>query len=98
MKPLLITSAVMLFLGMFSGWPYGYYTLLRFVIFIVGCLITMAAHKMQRHGLMVAIGLIAVLFNPVIPVHLDKTTWRIIDFMVGVVFLILLFKIRKREE
>lgn len=95
-QPLLITAVVMLLLSIFSGWPYGYYTLLRLVVFITSGLITIAAYKMQKHGWMIGIGLVTLLFNPFVPVHIDKTTWRVIDFIVAAVFLILLFKIKKK--
>ncbi len=96
LQPFLITNVVMLFLSMFPGLPYGYYTLLRLVVFIAGGLITIAAYKMQKHWWMIGVGLIALLFNPFIPVHFDKATWRVIDFIVAIVFLILIFRIRSK--
>ena len=87
----------MLLLSIFSGWPYGYYTLLRLVVFITSGFVTIAAYKMQKYGWMIGVGLAALLFNPLVPIHLDKTTWRVIDFIVSVLFLTLLFKIKKKE-
>jgi uncharacterized membrane protein YesL len=88
----------MLLLALFSGWPYGYYTLLRLVVFVTSCLIAIAAYRMQQQGWVVGIGIIALLFNPFIPVHLDKSTWRILDFIVAFIFAILLFRIKAKER
>ncbi len=98
LQPFLITNVIMLLLGMFSGWPYGYYTLLKLVVFIAGVLITIAAYKMQKHWWMIGSGMIALLFNPFMPVHFDKATWRVIDFIVAIVFLVLIFRIRSRRS
>lgn len=98
MKPLLIANIVILFLALFPGWPYGYYTLLRLVVFVTSCLITIAAYKMQQQGWVVGAGMIALLFNPFIPVHLDKATWRILDLIVAFIFAILLFKIKAKND
>ena len=97
-QPLLITASVMLFLGMFSGWPYGYYTLLRLVVFIVSGLIAVAAYKMQRHVWTISAGLIALLFNPFAPIHFNKATWRVIDFVLAVLFLVFAIKINKQNK
>lgn len=98
MKPLLVIAIIMLLLGMLSGWPYGYYTLLRLVVFVTSCLITIAAYKMQKNGWAIGIGFIAILFNPFMLVHLDKAIWRVVDFIVAVIFLNFLLRMRKNES
>jgi hypothetical protein len=40
-------------------------------------------------------GLVALLFNPLIPVKIDMATWGYLDIAVGVFFLVSLFFIRE---
>jgi hypothetical protein len=43
-------------------------------------------------------GVIAILFNPIAPVYLDKGTWVVIDLIVAALFLISIFKIKRRNN
>lgn len=43
-------------------------------------------------------GGIAILFNPIIPVHLTKDIWVIIDLIVAILFLVSIFKIKPKRE
>jgi len=49
---------------------------------------------------MALIGLliVAVLFNPVVPVHLPEQTWRIIDLVIAAAFIRLAFKPSKTQN
>ena len=61
--------------------PYGYYRLLRWV----ACAVAVAW----------ALGLVALVFNPLVPVHFEKATWRVLDAAAGVSFLCVLYFSRK---
>lgn len=37
-------------------------------------------------------GIIAVLFNPIEPVHLNKGIWQVIDFVTAIIFIVALKK------
>jgi len=43
-----IISAVFLFLAMFNGWPYGFFTLLRFVVFASTAYIAWIAYEAKQ--------------------------------------------------
>jgi uncharacterized membrane protein len=91
-KILSIVAAGMLFVALFDGLPYGYFTLLRFVVFAVGGYIAYRSYQKDGESLTLWLfGLIAILFNPIIPIHLERETWWVIDLVVGVIFLISLF-------
>lgn len=69
--------------------PYGYYTLTR--IIVCGCAACLAALSWTDGGGInkawaVAFALVAVLFNPLIPVYLRRETWFCIDLGVAAVF------------
>ena len=68
-----------------SIWPYGYYVLLRLVVTgvaIFGIVVLRGGGPADLVGL----GVVALLFNPIIPVHLPKVAWVFIDLSVAVYF------------
>jgi len=87
-RPLLWTGATMLLIAIPPVWPYGYYTLLRLVV--CGASIY-ALFYLPRISPGIAVGLVltALLFNPIIPVHLSKPIWIPIDISVAVFLFIL---------
>lgn len=69
---------------------YGYYQLLRWLVFICSGIL---AYKNYANKLLLGIFcFIAILFNPIIPVYFSKDTWRIIDMIVGLGFIIYFLK------
>jgi hypothetical protein len=68
--------------------PYGYNTFTRIVVCVMGSLFAFLLWNAGRIGqvLAVAVALIAVLFNPIIPVHLNRTTWFYLDIIAAAVF------------
>jgi len=88
-------SVVMLFLAMLSNlWPYGYYIFLRWVVAGTGAFAAYIAYNLEKTAWAVALGLVALLFNPIVPVHLAKDTWVVIDFLAAVFYLVMVFIIR----
>jgi FtsH-binding integral membrane protein len=65
--------------------PYGYYQVLRLVA--CGCAVVGAMH-LWRHseGLAVALGLVAIIFNPIFPVYFDRSVWSVLNVAALVVF------------
>ena len=76
--PQLIVSALLLW-ALNDANPYGYYIFLRLVCCGVFAYLTFKAATEHRQGWAWAFGLTAVLYNPVIRVHLDRETWSIIN-------------------
>lgn len=89
----IVVSIAMLFLAILPL-PYGYYTLLRLVVCGTAVYLTWFAKTINKQGWMWAMGFIALLFNPLIPIHLDKTSWVFIDLVVAIIFSITLFKLK----
>lgn len=82
-----LVSVVMLVLAVFEM-PYGFYTLLRLVVTAAAAIIAWRALSNQVRPLWAAMmGLIALLFNPFIPVYLTREVWFFIDILVAVVFI-----------
>ena len=43
-------------------------------------------------------GIIAILFNPIKPIHFDKGYWQVIDFIVAGIFVVLVFSKKQKVE
>ena len=62
-------------------WPYGYYNFLRITV----CGVTAwLAYTQWRHddalsGWVVALGATSVLYNPIVPVHLTRELWGVLN-------------------
>ena len=90
-------SVIMLLLAIPTFWPYGYYVLLRWAITISAIFLLWLAYESKKTFWLFLMGIVAILFNPIIPVHLDKETWVIIDIIVAVLFLVSIFKIKSKD-
>jgi Family of unknown function (DUF6804) len=66
--------------------PYGYYTLLRIVVclFAVCVAITEWDAGALGRGVSIAFGVVALLFNPLVPIFLKRATWHYIDIGIAV--------------
>ena len=89
-----IIAAAFLLLAMFDGWPYGFFTMLRFVVFTSSAYVAWMAYEAQKEKWVWIFGFLAVLFNPFIVIHLDREIWSIIDLIVGVFMIISLFALK----
>ncbi len=78
-------------LGAIGTWPYAYYQLLRWVVCGVGAYSAYMAHKSGRTSWAWVFGVIAVLFNPIVPFYLARNTWQVLDLAAAVPFLIFPF-------
>ncbi len=91
-----IIAIAMLLLAIPSGvWPYGYYILLRWVVTGAALFVLWASYELEKKAWIWIMGAVALLFNPIAPIHLNKETWVAIDFIVAGLFLISIFKIKK---
>jgi len=87
----LIISAVFLLSALLDGWAYGFFTLLRWVVFGSSAYLTWLAYNYEKGDWCWIFGFIALLFNPIIPVYLYRELWVIIDFLVAVFLIVSIF-------
>lgn len=98
MPPVVIYVAVaMLWIGA-APLPYGYYTLLRLVATIVFAWAAYVVYQRKHNILPYIFGLLALLFNPIIAVHLTKTIWAIIDIAAGIFLLATLRFVQQSDK
>jgi hypothetical protein len=82
-----VIAALALFAAL-AELPYGYYTLLRLVVCGTGAYTAFVMYGWRRTGLAWLFGFIAVLFNPVVTVHLSRGLWQPIDLACGICFVL----------
>lgn len=89
--------AALLFLGAMPL-PYGYYTLLRLVACGVFAFAAFVAHERKDQVLPWLYGLVALLFNPIIKIHLPKEAWVFVDISAGALLLVTAKTIRTPKK
>ena len=82
---LLITAIADLGLGI------GYYQILRWLV-TIGAIYWILQFNNKNQGLFITFCIIAILFNPIAPIYLDRELWQIIDFITAIIFIIPLIK------
>lgn len=90
-----VISIVMLLVAI-ADLAYGYYTLLRWVVTASAIFLVWTAYGLKRTFWLFLMGIVAILFNPIVPIYLNKGTWVIIDFIVAVLFLVSIFKVKSK--
>lgn len=93
--PIIISIALLMIASFSSPLEVGYYTFLRLVVCGTSTYLSYFAYKLNKTIWLWVEGLIALLFNPFIPIHFKITTWRGVDFVVAVIFVIYLIRFRK---
>ncbi len=76
--------------------PYAYFQIMRLVV--CGAVCFGAFTLKNRQGWLGTMAIIAVLFNPLLPVRLDRNTWQVIDLATGIVFLISISPVWKSSK
>lgn len=92
-----LLPSVMLIIAL-AKLPYGYYTLLRIVVTV--CAIVLAAEIKKRDNIgawFVAFVFVALLFNPLIPIHLTRGVWAPIDVGCALMFAAHMYFVRDRK-
>lgn len=98
MKLASIVCGVLLLAGI-ANLPIGYYSFLRIAVTLCAIVIMITKAKEVHPFWQVLFGIIAIVFNPVIPVYLyQKSLWIPIDASAGATFLLYGFKYKKHKN
>ena len=89
MKYLVSLTAVLLFITAFGDLhvQYSFYQMLRWLV-TTSAILAAIYNKDKNTSLFVSFCVIAVIFNPIIPIYFGKTNWKVIDGISGVIFTI----------
>ena len=91
-----LVTAILLFIALFTL-PIGYYNFLRWVVCLTAIYTLIISYKADgavNFGVWLFI-LIAILFNPIFPIFMSRSIWRVSDLIVAVIFLASTFFIRE---
>ena|SRR2546426_3130826 len=97
MKPPLwpfVIASLLLLIAVPPIWPYGFYILLRFFICGVSVYGAIQAHERGLNRWVWTLSVMAVLFNPLIRIHLTKDVWALIDLVAAIFFAVAAFTLR----
>ena len=102
MKKILVgacaVAALFCFIAAAGSHPYSFYTLTRWVVFLVTCFGFYHTLELMPKGLKVGFVVIGVLFNPLIPLHLKRDTWQIVDILAGIALIWMPFQIKENIQ
>jgi hypothetical protein len=95
LKPLLVIAGIMLLLAIPPIWPYAYYQLMRVVVCIAAAVGAYHAFKTDRTGWVWVLGAVAILFNPIAPIHMDKESWVVPDLIGAIIMFLAAVKLKQ---
>jgi hypothetical protein len=76
---LAIIAVVLLVAAVFGRWPYGFYTFLRLFVCGTSVYLTFVTYTAKHKLWPWIVGGLAVLFNPLVPIHLHRSNWQVLD-------------------
>lgn len=86
-----IVLAVILFICVLDM-PYGYYQFVRIAMTFGFSYLAYSANKLNRDNEFIPYIVAVMVFQPFAIVHLNKTTWNVIDVIAGVALLLTIKK------
>ena len=90
--------AIILLVWAVDRHPYSYYTLLRWVT--SGSAVAAFMVGLQQKSVVWCwiMGMVALLFNPIIPIYLSRGIWAPIDIATAALFLVSIFSLKVKKE
>ena len=90
--PILISIGVLLW-ALIPTNPYGYYIFLRIVVCAVCIFLANYSLKNEYNNWIWVFGVIAIIYNPIIRVHLNRSLWSIINIITIIILIISFFSL-----
>ena len=90
-QKLQIGGAIILLLCLIP-FPYGVYTLVRFIMMILGGFLAYHYYSNDKKVLAIVFGSIAFLFQPFFKLALGRELWMIVDVVVAILLIVLAVK------
>jgi len=89
---------ILLLLGALTRQSYGYYNFLRLVTFLTTSYGIYRANKIKNANWLWIFGIGAFIFNPLLPIHLSRQIWALIDVGMAIVLFISLFSLKQNRR
>lgn len=81
------TACIAMLVTAIARMPYDYYTLLRWILFPINAYLAICAFERRVNWVGYVFIAVAVIYNPIIPVHLSRGTWRVLNAISAVALL-----------
>lgn len=78
--------------------PYGYYVLLRIVVCGIFVYLAVKAHGLNKTGWAWGLGITAVIYNPLLRVHLNRDIWSLVNLATIVLLVITVWALRQSSR
>ncbi len=78
--------------------PYGYYILLRWVCCGVFAYLVLRAVALDMQGWAWTLGITALIYNPIVRVHLTREIWPIVNMVTIGIAITSIFSLRSRSK
>lgn len=78
--------------------PYGYYVLLRWVCFGVFGFLAVHAISRKLRGWGWILGIMALVYNPIFPVHLTREIWSVVNIVTIGIAVVSIFRLPKNDS
>ena len=91
-----VVASVMLLIAV-APLPYGYYQFLRWIICGISIYIAYKSYDWGKKWAVWIFAPVAILFNPLIPIHLSKEIWQTIDLFCALLFSLSLLLLREPD-
>ena len=83
--------SIVFLLGALGSCPYAYYQISRWIVCAVGVYSSYLAYQSNKISWAWIFGIIAVLFNPILPIYFTREVWQPVDVIVAGIFFVSLF-------
>ena len=92
-----VVAGIMLLLAIPPIWPYGYFQILRWVVAGAAGFNAYTAYQLNRKIWLWIMVAMAVLFNPIAPIHLTKEIWAVFDLLAAITLFVSIVKIKPQS-
>jgi len=93
-----IIATLMLIWALNPDNPYGYYILLRWVCCGIFAYLAFQALEIEKQGWVWVLGITALVYNPIIRVHLNRELWSIINVVTIGIALVSIFALKVKNK
>jgi hypothetical protein len=91
-------AGVMLVWALNPANPYGYYMLLRIVCCAVCAYLAVAAANTGKTPWTWTLGIFAVIYNPIMRVHLTRDFWSVVNVVTIIVLAVSVSQLERKEK
>ena len=93
-----VVASLMLIVALNPDNPYGYYVLIRWVIFGIFAFLAFKALEEEKIEWVWILGITAAVYNPFIKAHLGRELWSIVNVLTVGIAVFSIFKLKGKKS